>query len=100
VCPILKKAPDGRWVCSVDTADVRPFWGRAAAWFGGAAIVLFVAGTILAFGYLRIVGYPVRLGSVAWPPSWHEVREARASYLFQKAELSLHADSDSPPAKK
>ena len=56
VCPILKKAPDGRWVCSANTADVRPFWGRAAAWFGGAAIALSVAGTILYFVFLRIVG--------------------------------------------
>lgn len=35
VCPLLKQDDAGLWVCSVDRAGVRPFWGRAFAYTGG-----------------------------------------------------------------
>ena len=92
VCPLLKKAPGGSWVCSVNAAEVRPFWGRAAAWFGGAVVALCFVCVVLSFGFLRTVGYPVRFASVAWPPAWHEIREARGRYFFQKAEVALRAN--------
>jgi len=92
VCPLLKKAPNGRWVCSANTADVRPFWGRAAAWIGGAAAVLYLACATLALVFLQSVGYPVRFVSVAWPPAWHDVTQARAEYFFHKAEAALRAN--------
>jgi hypothetical protein len=92
LCPLLKKTPDGRWLCSVDTAHVRPFWIRAAAWAGGTAAALYIACSLFAFVFLRGVGYPVRVSSVAWPPAWHEIHEARARYFFQKAEAALRAN--------
>ncbi len=92
VCPLLKKAPDGRWRCSVDAAGVRPFWLRAAAWTGGAMATLYVGCVLLAFAFLHAVGYPVRISSVAWPPAWHEIRQSRALYFFQRAEAALHAN--------
>jgi hypothetical protein len=88
-CPLLKKAPDGRWMCSVDAANVRPFWARAAAWGGGTVVVLYLAFAIFGFAFLRAVGNPVRFASVAWPPDWHEMQEARARYFFRKAEAAL-----------
>lgn len=88
-CPLLKKAPDGRWMCSVDAANVRPFWARAAAWGGGTVVVLYFAFAIFGFAFLRAVGNPVRFASVAWPPDWHEMQEARARYFFRKAEAAI-----------
>jgi hypothetical protein len=92
VCPLLMKAPDGRWRCSVDAARVRPFWLRAAAWTGGTAAALYVGCVLLAFAFLQAVGYPVRISSVAWPPAWHQIRESRAVYFFQRAEAALRAN--------
>ena len=92
VCPLLKRAPNGHWRCSVDTAGVRPFWLRAGAWTGGTVAALYLGCILLAFAFLHAVGYPVRILSVAWPPAWHEVRESRALYFFQKAEASLRAN--------
>ena len=37
LCPLIASGPDGRRVCGVAAADVRPFWGRAAAVLGISA---------------------------------------------------------------
>jgi hypothetical protein len=95
VCPVFKRAPDGQWRCSVDAANVRPFWIRAAAWSGGFAVVLYLVCAVFAFAFLRAVGNPVRFASVAWPPDWHEIQQARASYFFQKAEAAIGANRTS-----
>ena len=67
LCPLLIETPDGLR-CSVDTKDVRPFWRRAAAYYLGAAGGIYLAGLILAFVFLRIIGYPLSPLTLAWPP--------------------------------
>ena len=96
VCPLLRQGSDGAWRCSVDTAGVRPFWGRAAGYGAGAAVAAYLAATLAIFGFLRVVGYPVRYESVAWPRAWHEIREARGRYFFTKAEAALRGNRPGP----
>jgi hypothetical protein len=93
VCPLLCQQPDGAWKCSVDAAQVRPFWGRAAAWGGGGALAVWIAATLAVFVFLRSVGYPVRYRSVAWPGGWPQIREARARYFFALAERDLRENN-------
>ena len=90
VCPLLVSTPAG-WRCSVNTADVRPFWGRAFGYYGGALAALYLAGVIGVFAFLRIVGYPVSIVHVAWPPSWHRVGEARGWFFMEKARRAFAA---------
>ena len=96
VCPLLEQRADGAWRCSANTADVRPFWGRAAGYGAGTAATAYLAATLAAFVFLRSVGYPVRYVSVAWPPAWHQVREARGRYFFAKAEQAFKANQSGP----
>lgn len=93
LCPLLRKNPAGEWRCSVNTADVRPFWGRAGAFFGGAALAIYLSGTLAAFLFFRIVGYPVTYPSVAWPPAWHEINHARAQFFMGKAVRALQGNN-------
>lgn len=89
VCPLLRQCSDGAWCCSVDAEDVRPFWGRAALHALGLAAGIYLTLALAAFCFLSAVGYPVNLGSVVWPPKWHEVRQARAAYALTKAQGAL-----------
>jgi hypothetical protein len=89
VCPLLLRRADGAWKCSVNAAEVRPFWGRAAGYAGGTTIAVYLLATFLAFGFLRAVGYPVHYHSVAWPGSWRQIRAARAQYFFALAQREL-----------
>lgn len=88
VCPLLKAAPDGSLRCSVDAADVRPFWGRCFGYLGGAAMAGWVLAAVAVFGGMRAIGYPVTLTAVAWPPAWGAINEARSSYFVQRAEAA------------
>ena len=54
----------------------------------GAGMV-YLTGVFAVFGFLCAVGYPVQLRSVAWPPSWHDLRQARAKYFFEKGQQAL-----------
>ncbi len=83
VCPLLVDTPDGL-LCSVDTADVRPFWRLTAAWTGGALAACYVAAVLFAFAGLRLLGYPVGIVNLAWPGRWHRLNEARSEYYFEK----------------
>jgi hypothetical protein len=96
VCPLLRRLPDGAWRCSVDSGQVRPFWGRAAGYWGGAGAAAYLGATLAVFLFLRTVGYPVHYGSIAWPPAWHQVREARGRYFFAKAEQALRENRPVP----
>jgi len=89
LCPLLKRAPDGQWRCSVATADVRPFWGRAFASLGISALALYLCAALAGFCALRAIGYPVSYVSVAWPPSWHDIRRSRAVYFYRKADAAF-----------
>lgn len=91
LCPLLTAGPDGRRLCGVASAAVRPFWGRALAFYGCAAAFLAVLGVLAAFTVLRVVGYRVPLWALAWPPAWGRVHQARADYFQRLAVRSLEA---------
>ena len=88
ICPLMAMMPDGPR-CTVNTRDVRPFWGRAFAYAAGGALAAYAAAVIAAFVFLRVVGYPISPVAVAWPPRWHEFREARSVYFAAKAQRAL-----------
>ena len=96
LCPLLKLDPKGEWRCSVNTADVRPFWGRAWGAFGGTALGLYLAGTIAVFAFLHSVGYPVNYVAVAWPPAWSRINQARSRFFYDKAERDFHENKPLP----
>lgn len=94
VCPLLVDTKDGLR-CSADTAQVRPFWGRFFAYYGGSAIALYLIGAIAVFAFLRSVGYPVSIVHVTLPPLWHKVKETRGWYFLNRAELAFAAGESS-----
>ncbi len=91
LCPLLEIAADGRRVCSVDAANVRPFWGRALLYWGGSAAALFLVAAIGAFTTFRAIGYRVPFHVVAWPPAWHRIHQARADYFYRMAVAAFSA---------
>ncbi len=94
VCPLLVTTPNGLR-CSANTKDVRPFWGRAAGFYGGALVASWVAAVLIVFILLRGIGYPVHFKSVAWLPARSarsEIRMARGEYFFQMALRALAAN--------
>jgi len=91
LCPLLTTGADGRAMCSVAAAQVRPFWGRAFALFGGSLAALAVASVLGAFLAFRAVGYRVPLSVVAWPPAWHRIRTARGDYYYTMALQALRS---------
>jgi hypothetical protein len=91
VCPLLKRDRAGALRCSVDTADVRPFWGRALALSFGSALALYLAGTLAFFALQRAVGIPVGYATIAYPPHWPRLALARSIYFTQKADRALAA---------
>jgi hypothetical protein len=111
VCPLLERGPDGRWCCSVAAAQVRPFWGRAAAAGLGAGAAAYVVGVAVLFGLLRARGYALGLSQVVWPPALRRelpraqaelfLQQARADYAAGRASeavLALRAAWQSDPA--
>lgn len=94
VCPLLVDTPDGLR-CSVDTSQVRPFWGRAAAFYAGAGLILYLAAALAVFAFLRTVGYPIRITHLVWPPSWHRVGEVRGWFFVERAQRAFAAGRQS-----
>ncbi len=94
VCPLLVKTPAG-WRCSANTADVRPFWGRAFGYYGGTLAAVYLTAVLSVFIFLRAVGYPVSVFHVAWPPAWHRVGEARGWFFMEKARRAFAANHTS-----
>lgn len=91
MCPLLAVNASGRRVCSVAAADVRPFWGRAAAFYLGfaGAVAIMAVGSV--FTTFRLIGYHVPLYAVAWPPAWHRIQQARADYFLRLAARTLES---------
>ena len=75
----------------MNAKDVRPFWGRAAAYYSGALAGLMFIGALALFGALRLIGYPLSPFAVLWPPRWHEIRLARSECFVAKARIALEA---------
>lgn len=85
VCPLLTRRDDGVWVCRVDAAEVRPFWGRAFAWSGGSVFGVVFLSAILVYSSMRSIGYEVTWRQILWPPAWSELRGVRANLFIQQA---------------
>jgi tetratricopeptide (TPR) repeat protein len=90
VCPLLVATPAGLR-CSVDAREVRPFWGLAIRYFGGAAVALYVAGVLAVFLFLRAVGYPVSIAQVGLPPLWPQVGQARGWFFLDRSNRAFAA---------
>jgi hypothetical protein len=90
VCPLLAATPQGLR-CTVNTAGVRPFWGRAGRYIGSSLLGIYLAGAIGIFIFLRIIGYPVSIFHVTWPGLWYRVPQARSAYFFEKGNQAFAA---------
>jgi hypothetical protein len=91
VCPLLKRAATGELRCSVNTSDVRPFWGRTLLIYGGTIASLYLAATLGYFGLQRFVGVPVSYLTIAYPPHWARLDQARSVYFAERADRALVA---------
>ncbi|RXK56014.1 hypothetical protein ESB00_09085 [Oleiharenicola lentus] len=89
-CPLLTQTKDG-WRCGVDAERVRPFWGRAALYGAAAGAVLYAAGTVVVFAFLRSASYEVSYVSVAWPPAWPELRASQEKLYATQAQQAIAA---------
>lgn len=88
VCPALTVRPEG-CQCSLDAANVRPFWKRAFlvyaalfafTWLGGASAYSFL---------LARQGVSVSFISVACPLLWHRIPQARAAHFHNLGIAAL-----------
>jgi tetratricopeptide (TPR) repeat protein len=85
VCPLLKSTKSG-WVCSADSARVRPFWGRSCFVYASLLATLYLGAATATYSGMRFVGYPgLTWWQVAWPGSWTKVTEAQSRYFLEKA---------------
>lgn len=90
VCPLLVQTPEGLR-CAANTADVRPFWGRAFGFYGGLGLSLYLAAALTLFAFLRTVGYPISILHLVWPPSWHRVGEVRGWFFMDRSQRAFDA---------
>ncbi|MFA6289833.1 MAG: hypothetical protein WC661_20825 [Opitutaceae bacterium] len=91
VCPLLERGADGRWCCSVNAPEVRPFWGLAARMAVLTAVAGFLIASLGAWAGLRVIGYPVKIHQLVWPPAWHELNAVRSEYFLTKARAAYTA---------
>ncbi|MBT5901879.1 MAG: hypothetical protein HOH58_07200 [Opitutaceae bacterium] len=83
---MLQPTVEGTLMCSVDSADVRPFWGRVIASSVMSAALIYAAMVLAVFGFMRQVGYPVTVEMIGWPPNWSEINQAKSRYFLQNAQ--------------
>ena len=89
VCPLLIDTAEG-WRCSVQAAQVRPFWGLVIRWTALAAVALYLAGVSSVYLGMRLLGQaPVGWIQVAWPGKWREIPRVQSQHLFQRAMVSF-----------
>lgn len=91
LCPLLAQRANGDWVCSVDKAAVRPFWGRVFAGVGLATLALMLAAILGAYALLRGIGYEVSFQQVAWPPAWRQFRQVQSAFYLNRARTARAA---------
>ncbi len=89
VCPLLKPDAQGRWLCSVDTPDVRPFWIRAVIIYFGGFVALYLVGTLASWSLLRSRGYHISYAQVAIPVRWSEFPRVQSQFFAEKAQRAL-----------
>lgn len=90
LCPLLTETKDG-WRCGVDAERVRPFWGRAALFAGSACLVVYLAGSVAVYAFLRSANYETRYLSVVWPPLWPELRGSQERLYAARAQQAIAA---------
>lgn len=89
VCPFLEQGPHG-WRCAVASDQVRPFWGRVLAWYGGALAALYLGLSVAVWGGLWLAGGGgIGWTEVAWPGSWHRIAEVQSERFFQQSILAF-----------
>ena len=88
VCPLLVKTPAGLR-CSVNSAEVRPFWSIALRYYALTLLSAYLAGAIGLFGYLRSIGYPVNIVQVVWPGLWYKVPQAQSAYFLSQTHQAF-----------
>ena len=91
LCPLLQRNAAGQLRCSVNTADVRPFWSLAFFLYGGTLDALYLTTTLGYFTLQRAIGIPVSYVTVAYPPHWPRIDLARSQYFAQRADRALAA---------
>ena len=91
VCPLLQRNSEGLWRCTADRADVRPFWGRAAVFYGSALLIVYLTATLGVFLFLKSVGYGVTYPGVLWPPAWEKFHGIRGDYFLKKYQDASRA---------
>lgn len=95
VCPDLVFV-SGEARCARDSAEVRPYWGRAAAQLSLPLVAAWLALALALWGTLRIRGLDtLPLADVLLPTRWHQIAEHRR-VRFQ--ELALRAIAAHEPA--
>jgi hypothetical protein len=92
VCPLLQPNARGVWLCSVDTPQVRPFWGRATGFFALIFLFCYLLGTSSAWTFLRLRGYPIRYAQAVWPGAWSQFPKIQSRFFVQKANRALAAN--------
>jgi len=90
VCPLLVETRDG-WRCSVDAERVRPFWGRAFLFGGGALLGLYLLGSVALYATLRTTGYQLSYLTTVLPWRWSELRSAQEQLHATRAQQALAA---------
>lgn len=93
VCPVLKIEKGDVPICGVNAEEIRPFWGRAAAYYGRILLAAYLVAVCGGFIGLRSLGYRVSPATVAWPPHWNRITLARADYFYQKG-IQAYKDHD------
>ncbi len=96
VCPALRLRPEGAF-CSLDSAAIRPAWGRAALLLGLPPLALVCLGVLAIWATLRFGTGLERLSplDVAWPPRWSEIADQRRARFH---EIALRAIAAGDPA--
>jgi hypothetical protein len=96
VCPALRLRGAEAW-CSLDSADIRPEWPRAAALLALPPVAAAILALLLAWGVLRFVAGYDRLSplDLAWPPRWAGIAEQRRAHFH---DVALRAIAAGDPA--
>lgn len=90
VCPDLIVAGN-ELMCGVDSAEVRPYWWRAAGFFALPLVVVIAALPVAAWGFYNMMGVRVALPDLILPSRWSKIAEARHAHFYHNALKALAA---------
>lgn len=95
VCPLLVQR-EGEWRCSVDAAQVRPFWGRAVLTWLATLLGIWTVVTLVAFGIFRAVGFEEIRYADFWSPQFRARYHAAQGAYYSAAAQRSFAEGDFP----